>query len=210
MKKNTVVSVLCLLFVVYHGAGNAEIKETQDVLGKIGAFRKTLSGREASDIRKGNIINKKVLAGRIVEFGKMNGDAIRKYQERIFGGMKKKDMPSEEIYTRICIADAAGNDELEKMITLYSILNPDPTSLGLFYAGTLLPPVLHNRQMDMEEITGWLAFFSFASPEWSMSEKKDDIVVVNAYYGEKDVLTFKFTSNEMVWVPAMMYWWQKK
>lgn len=185
-------------------------KGDEKILEKITAFRQTLSQQDENTIRDGNMVNKQALADRILEFGKKNESQIIAYQEKLVGKMEKKGMPSEEVYTRVCIADAAGNEGFEKMVTLYSILNPDPTTLALFYAGTLLPPVLHNRQMHMNEITGWLSFFSFAAPAWYVFEKNDDRMIVNGYYGNRDVLTFKFTRAEMVWVPAMMYWWQKK
>jgi len=181
-----------------------------DILAKIAAFRQTLSQQDTNKIRSGNMVNKQELADRILKFGKKNESHIIAYQEKLVEKMGKKAMPSEETYTRVCIADAAGNEGFLKMVTLYSILNPDPATLALFYAGTLLPPVLHNRQMQMDEITGWLSFFSFAAPAWHVSEKNDDMMILNGFYGNRDVLTFKFTRNEMVWVPAMMYWWQKK
>ena len=122
MKKNAVAILVCLFFLLFQAVSHAETGEKKTILETIDAFRKTLSSPGADDIRKGNIVNRKVLAEKIVVFGKENGNAIRGYQENIFDGMKKKNVPSEESYTRICIADAAGNDELMKMIDRKSVV----------------------------------------------------------------------------------------
>src|SRR6056297_3003579 len=209
MKKVLIITSLCMLVFFSWSMTHAE-KGGDEILEKIAAFRQALSQQDINKIRSGNIVNKQELAETILEFGKKNESQIIAYQEKLVGRMEKKAMPTEEAYNRVCIADAAGNEGFEKMVTLYSILNPDPTTLALFYAGTLLPPVLHNRQIQMDEITGWLSFFSFAAPAWFISEKNDDTMILHGFYGNRDVLTFKFTRAEMVWVPAMMYWWQKK
>ncbi|MFW5861264.1 MAG: hypothetical protein ACOCWZ_03355 [Spirochaetota bacterium] len=209
MKKILLIANLCVLVFFSWATSHAE-QGDDEILKKIAAFRQTLSQQEENTIRRGNMVNKQALADKILEFGRNNKSHIIAYQEKMISRMEKKAMPSEDDYTRVCIADAAGNEGFLRMVTLYSILNPDPGTLALFYAGTLLPPVLQNRQMQMDEITGWLSFFSFAAPAWYVSDKNNDRMVINGFYGNRDVLTFKFTRNKMVWVPAMMYWWQKK
>jgi hypothetical protein len=180
-----------------------------DLKSKIYRFRSGLIDREKHPYRKGMDFDMEALKRTVLLFGVENRSKLRVAFESGIDSLPRIDIPAKSDYDQICVVDAPLESDTARTFELLGIINPDFKFIVRNFTAVMLPPVLHNRGMSIEDSRGWIVFFNIAEPKWSICEKKSGTILLCADYGD-DILLIRMGTGRIQWIPVVVAWWQKK